>query len=126
MEKYTKLTLDEMIRRKEQVMAAKKKPAKRELYIESLDGVITIAEQPRSVFADIQEMSASEADAYAILQGVVEPDLKKLASEYGCAEPTEIVDIIFKAGEVGKISVAIAEISGANSNTVTTVKDIKN
>lgn len=126
MDRHTKLTLDEMIRRKEQVMAAKKKPAKRELYIESLDGTITIAEQPRSMFADLQEMSAADADAYAVLQSVVEPDLKKLASEYGCAEPTEIVDIIFKAGEVAKIAGAIAEISGGNNNTVTTVRDIKN
>ena len=41
-EKHTRLTLDEMIRRSEQVKEAKSKNKTKELYVESLGGTITI------------------------------------------------------------------------------------
>ena len=47
-EKHTRLTLDEMIRRSEQVKEAKSKNKTKELYVESLDGTITITKPTRS------------------------------------------------------------------------------
>ena len=50
-EKHTRLTLDEMIRRSEQVKEAKNKNKTKELYVESLDGTITITnkqDKPRN------------------------------------------------------------------------------
>lgn len=127
MTKVTKLTLEEMIRRKEQILEAKKIPKKQELYIESLDGSITITEPTRADIIDAQGFDdAAQADPYLLLQIVEDPPLKKLAKEYGCDEPTDIVDIIFKAGEVGKISQAAMKLAGFDENTVKPVKGIKN
>lgn len=127
MKNYTKLTFEEMIRRKEQILESKKKKATEELYIESLGGTITITEPDRGTVIDSREMDdAAEADAYFLLQVVTEPPLQRLAKEYGCAEPTEIVDIIFKGGEVGAISKKALELAGYNDEAVKPIKEIKN
>lgn len=75
-EKITKLTLDEMIRRAEQVKEAKSKNNTKELYIESLDGTIVLSKPTRSQVADALDMGSSESDAYLIYECVKEPSLK--------------------------------------------------
>ena len=52
-EKHTRLTLDEMIRRSEQVKEAKNKNKTKELYVESLDGTITITKPTRNQFPQV-------------------------------------------------------------------------
>ena len=47
MNKHTKITLQELIRRKEQMLESKAKPKTGTLYIKSLDGTITIEGQRR-------------------------------------------------------------------------------
>ena len=50
MNKHTKITLQELIRRKEQMLESKAKPKAGTLYIKSLDGTITI-ESPTASMA---------------------------------------------------------------------------
>lgn len=127
MDKKTKLTLDELIRRKAQMLEAKKKSKTEELYIKSLDGTITIKQLDRASISDAQGMdSVEEADAYFVLQSVVEPNLKDLAKEYGCDDPTEIIDIIFEPGEVSAIAKCGLELAGFKDGAVKPVSGIKN
>ena len=109
-EKHTRLTLDEMIRRSEQVKEAKNKNKTKELYVESLDGTITITKPTRNQVNDAMNMDASsgESDAYLVYECVTEPPLKnkQLQQAYGCQDPLDILDKIFEPGEVLNISKA--------------------
>ena len=125
MNKQTKITLQELLRRKEQMLEAKKTPKTAELYVKSLDGTITI-EGPTSALAkDAQEMD--NGDAYLVYQCVTEPCLKakELQEAYKCVEPMEIVEKIFDPGEIPQISVECLRLSGYIDG-VKVVDEIKN
>jgi len=112
MTKQKKITLQELIRRKEQMLEAKKTPKKAELYIKSLDGVITI-EAPTSALArDAQDMEAG--DNFLVYQCVVDPCLKskELQKAFECVEPMDIVEKLFDPGEIPQISVECLKLSG--------------
>lgn len=129
MDKKTKITLDELIRRKEQMLATKKQKKTCELYVESLDGVITVTEPDRSLVNDCRNMKSGEGDPYLLYQCVVEPDLKSKALQeaYECTTPTDIVDKVFAAGEIGQISTFILSLARYNSASVQKITDeIKN
>ena len=106
-EKHTRLTLDEMIRRSEQVKEAKSKNKTKELYVESLDGTITITKPTRNQVNDAMNMDATllqaNGIAYSGVYGkrVTEPPLKnkQLQQAYGCQDPLDILDKIFEPGE---------------------------
>lgn len=128
MNKNTKITLKELMARKEQMLEAKKNIKTKDLHVKSLDGVITIQSLEKSVIAEAQEMKSVDADAYAVYQSVIEPPLKagELQKEFGCVEPLEIVDKIFEPGEISQIAVEILKISGYEVETVTAIDDLKN
>lgn len=127
MDKKTKLTLEELVRRKVQMLEAKGKPKTEELYIESLDGTITITAPTRALVMDSQNMGDNaEADAYFVLQIVTDPPLTQVAKEYGVAEPIDIVDILFTPGEVSQIAQRGLALAGYNTESVRPVKEIKN
>ena len=127
MNKKTKLTLDELVRRKAQMLDAKAKQKTEELYIESLDGTVTITAPTRAIIMDAQGMDdVSVADAYFVLQLVTDPPLTQVAKEYGVAEPTDIVDILFTPGEVSQIAQRGLDLAGYNTDGVRPVKEIKN
>ena len=112
MKPQTKITLKELLRRKEQMLEAKKIPKTKELYINSLGGTITV-EGPTSALAkDAQEMD--NGDVYLVYQCVTDPCLKskELQEAYGCVEPMEIVEKIFDPGEIPQISVECLRLSG--------------
>ena len=119
-EKHTRLTLDEMIRRSEQVKEAKNKNKTKELYVESLDGTITITKPTINQVNDAMNMDASsgESDAYLVYECVTEPPLKnkQLQQAYGCQDPLDILDKIFEPGEVLNISKAALSFAGATGN----------
>lgn len=123
MEKYAKLTLDELVRRKEQMLAAKKKKQTKELYIPSLNSTITISEPSADVVRDCMDME-DDGDRYMCLQCVIEPRLNspKLREEFGCDEPMDIVDILLKPGEISQISAECIKLAGYGNG----VKEIKN
>ena len=95
MNKNTKITLEELIRRKEQMLEAKKKPKTASLYIKSLDGTINIESPSAALAREAQEMD--NGDAYMVYSCVTEPCLKskELQQAFGCVDPMEIVEKIF-------------------------------
>ncbi len=105
MDKNTKLTLAELLRRKEQMLEAKKIKKTVDLYVKSIDSVITIEEPDGALCRDANDMEAGEGDKYMCYECIKEPNLKsKDAQEaFGCAVPMDIVDIIFAPGEIPQI-----------------------
>lgn len=124
MNKETRLTLAELIRRKEQAAAAKNKRPCAELYIPSLDGTILIEAPSYDVVADAADMSARDGDKYLCYMCVKEPELKdaSLAEAYGCAQPMDAAEAVFMPGEISQIARKCMELAGFNNG----VKEIKN
>ena len=125
MNKQTKITLQELLRRKEQMLEAKKVPKTKELYINSLAGTITITGATSALAKDAQEME--NGDAYLVYQCVTDPCLKskELQEGFGCVEPMEIVEKLFDPGEIPQISVECLRLSGYIDG-VKAVDDVKN
>ena len=126
MNKHTKLTLKELVRRKEQVLESKKKKKTRDLYIKSLDAVITIEEPDAALARDAQEMD-EKGDNYIVYSCVIEPCLKskELQEAYECVEPMDIVEKVFAAGEIPQIAIECIKLAGFIDG-VKVVEDIKN
>lgn len=128
MDKQTKLTLDELIRRKMQIQEAKKKRKKTVVFIESLGGNITLIEPTKEMIKDIQEIDdVDKANKYAIYNCTIEPYLKsdKLQEEFECSEPYDIVDKLFSFSEIMQISSILNNMLGMDKG-VTVVEEIKN
>ena len=125
MNKNTKITLQELIRRKEQMHESKKQPKSATLFIKSLGGTITIESPTAALARDAQEMD--NGDAYMVYSCVTEPCLKskELQTEFGCVDPMEIVDKIFDAGEIPQIAVECLKLAGYVDG-VKVVNEIKN
>ena len=123
MNKTTKITLEELIRRKEQMLESKKKPKTETLYIKSLDGTITIESPTAAMAREAQDME--NGDAYMVYSCVTEPCLKskELRDAFGCVEPMEIVEKIFEPGEIPQIAVECLKLAGYIDG-VTNVIDI--
>ena len=87
MNKNTKITLAELIRRKEQMLESKKKPKTATLYIKSLGGTITIESPTSDLARDAQDMD--NGDAYMVYSCVTEPcrKSKELQTAFECVEP---------------------------------------
>lgn len=125
-----KLTITDLLERKEQLVSKKKKT--KELYLDQLDATITIEEPERSMVVDTIELGNEEnfdgnADDYMVYNIVVDPNLKDtdLQKAYDCKEPMDIVSRIFDIGTVTGIAKAGMALAGYNS-TVTPVDDLKN
>ena len=125
MSNKTKITLNELLRRKEQMLESKKTPKRAQVYVRSLDGTITIEAPPAALARDAQSMD--DADRYMVYQCVIDPNLKskELQDAYGCFEPMEIVDKIFDDGEVPQISLECLRLAGY-IESVKAVDEIKN
>lgn len=125
MNKQTKITLDELIRRKEQMLESKKKAKTGTLYVKSLDGTITIQSPTSAMAKESQDMD--NGDAYIVYSCVTEPCLKakELQEAFGCVDPMEIVDKIFEPGEIPMIAVECLKLAGYIDG-VKVVDDLKN
>lgn len=126
MDKVTKLTLDELMRRKEHMLETKKTRKKKELYIESLDASITITAPDRTMVTDTLGMPDYDKAAYLAYECVTEPSMKKAAKEFGCDIPMNVVDIVFEPGEVEQISTFALELAGYKEGKVKPVEEVKN
>jgi hypothetical protein len=62
----------------------------------------------------MRDGDSSRSDTHMTYNCVVEPNLKdeQLQKGFGCAEPTEIVDLLFKAGEITAISGHCLDMAG--------------
>ena len=125
-----KLTLTDLMKNKEQYQV--KEDVTEELYIARLGASITIRKPERSLCIEAIQMANDEeqnekADPYMIYNIMVEPNLKdqQLQKEFGCVEPTDIVEKIFEAGEMVQISKAGLELAGYHKG-IDKVKDLKN
>lgn len=125
-EQIKKLTLEDLIAKKEQVLAIKKKT--QELEIKSLGGSITIKSATTDIISDAISKGGHEADVYAVYNCVIEPNLKdkKLQDAYECFEPIDIVDKLFSNGDASFIAEQIMKLSGYNTNNITVVDNLKN
>lgn len=124
MDKNTKLTLAELIRRKEQVLDSKRRQATKELFIPSLNATITVEAPTAAIARDANSMPDGEGDIYMCYQCIKEPNLKapELTAEYECIQPMDIIEKIFLPGEIPQISVECMRLAGYGNG----VKEIKN
>lgn len=125
-----KLTLTDLIKNKEQYQV--KADTKEELYIERLGASITIRKPERSLCLEAFQMArddkqADKADPYMVYNVIVEPNLKdsKLQTEFGCVEPTDIVEKLFESGEIAQIAGTAMKLAGYNTE-IKAVADLKN
>lgn len=112
-----KLTVAELIERKEQLKQRKKRQII--LHIDSIDAEITVQEASHAVATESIEMATDPnrsdgADVHVVYHCVFEPNLKdpELQRSFGCAEPTDIVNLIFLPGEVAAISGHALQLAG--------------
>ena len=114
MNKNTKLTLAELLRRKEQMIDSKKTKKTLDLYVSSIDAIITIEEPDGALCRDANDMEPGEGDKYMCYECIKEPNLKaKDAQEaFGCAVPMDIVDVIFAPGEIPQIAIECMKLTG--------------
>lgn len=125
-----KLTLTDLMKNKEQYQV--KNDVTEELYIPRLDASITIRKPERSLCIEGFQMAndkeqGGKADPFIVYNVVVEPNLKdsKLQKEFGCIEPTDIVEKIFECGEIAQIAKAGLDLAGYG-NGIDKVKNLKN
>lgn len=106
------ISIAELIEKKEAIEASKK--AKYD--VETSAGTMTVKLPTRAFI--LEALALDDPDSYIIVNSVVEPDLKdsKLLKAYGCLEPTDIVDKIFEAGEIGALSMHILKLVGNRKN----------
>lgn len=114
-------SIAQLIEMKEQIK--EKKHAVHTMHIDSLDTDVKYKPASRPQIIQARKMDDVDADPYLVYSHIVEPDLKdqRLQDAYNKgSEPFQIVDKLFAANEVGKLSLAICGLGG------TTVKDVKN
>lgn len=112
-----KITIADLIEQKEQIK--KRKAKTMTLYVESLDGHITVREPDKSIAVEALTMAHDDtrnemADPYLVYHCVIEPDLKdaSLQQAYGCAEPIDIVTMLFRQGEIAAIGGHALHLAG--------------
>lgn len=108
------VSIQDLIKNKEKIQARKNK-----LYdLEIPDfGTVTIKQPTISLIMEAQNME-SNSDQYIIYETFVSPNLKdkELQKEFECTEPTDIVNKIFKIGEIAYIGRAIMKCAGFNKD----------
>ena len=114
MNKNTKLTLAELLRRKEQMLESKETKKTLDLYVKSIDAVITVEEPSGALCRDANDMEPGEGDKYMCYECIVEPNLKdaEVQKQFGCTNPMDIVDVIFAPGEIPQIAIECMKLSG--------------
>nr|DAZ62437.1 MAG TPA: tail assembly chaperone protein [Caudoviricetes sp.] len=114
MNKNTKLTLAELLRRKEQMLESKETKKTLDLYVKSIDAVITVEEPSGALCRDANDMEPGEGDKYMCYECIVEPNLKdaEVQKQFGCTNPMDIVDVIFAPGEIPQIAIECMKLAG--------------
>ena len=108
------ISVQDLIKNKEKIQARKNKYY--DLEIPDF-GIVTIKQPTMDLIIEAQNME-SNSDQYIIYESFVSPNLKdkELQKEFECTEPTEIVNKIFKIGEIAYIGKAIMECAGFNKD----------
>lgn len=126
-----KLTIADLLAQKENLKKKKKRTLT--LYVESLDAEIVIQEPSRALALEAIEMAQDDsrsdiADPHLLYHTVIEPNLKdaELQKAFGCAEPMDIVDMIFRPGEIGSIAGHALQLAGYGKGVRKIDEEIKN
>ncbi|UED78052.1 hypothetical protein [Brevibacillus sp. DP1.3A] len=126
-----KITIADLIAQKERIK--KRKAKTMTLYVESLDGEIIVQEPEKSISVEaltmVQDDTRSEmADTFLAYHCVIEPNLKdvSLQQAYGCAEPTDIVNMIFRQGEISAIGGHALQLAGYATGVRKVETELKN
>ncbi|BBI32488.1 phage tail assembly chaperone [Cohnella abietis] len=124
------VTIQQLLEQKEQLK--KKQKRKQRLFIESLDGEIVIQEPDRAIALEGVEMAqgdrADYADVHIAYHSVIDPNLRdpELQKAFGCSEPTDIVNLIFRAGEITAISGHALQLAGFGQGVRKVDETVKN
>ncbi len=115
-----KLTIANLIAKKEEIQARKLKTAE----IETEIGIIRITAPSRALALEAAELGQDGGDEYLIYHCIKEPCLKdaKLQEAYGCIEPMDIVGQLFCPGEITAIALEIMRLAGYNNGTISLVR----
>lgn len=126
MSKDTKLTLETLIAKKEQLDTTKIKIAK--VYIKRLDAYITVSKPNIELINDSLGLKTSfESDKHLVSKSIVEPKLNddELMKAYGCRTAKEVLEKIFEVGEIQSMAQELMAIAGYK-DSVTLVDNLKN
>lgn len=120
------ISIKDLIAKKDEI----KKNKQAQYDLETSIGTVTVKQATQGLIAEALDLSdRKEADKYIVYNSIAAPDLKDktLLDAYGCVEPLDIVNALFKSGEVGSISRKICEVSGYGSNIEAKVhEEVKN
>ena len=121
------VTIAELIAQREQL-----KNKRKEIYdLDTSVGTIVVKQPTLKLIEDVMKIEGDgrQSDIELIYESVVEPNLKDkdLQQAYGCVAPSDIVPMLFKAGEIGSIASAIMRSAGYGKTLETRVhEEVKN
>ena len=105
------VSIAELIANRDQI-----KNKRKETYdIDTSIGTITVKQPSVKLIEDVLKIEGGrQSDIELIYESVIEPNLKDkdLQQAFGCTAPSDIVPLLFKAGEIGSIASAIMRCAG--------------
>ena len=105
------VSIAELIANRDQI-----KNKRQETYdIDTSIGTITVKQPSVKLIEDVLKIEGGrQSDIELIYESVIEPNLKDkdLQQAFGCTAPSDIVPLLFKAGEIGSIASAIMRCAG--------------
>lgn len=98
------------------IVKVKALPAKR--FTELVSGI-------REKDGAVDTAKAYDANVKIALAGMVDPSMKDkdLMEKFDCSTPAQLIEKLFRGGEIGAIADAITELSGFGGDTVEEVKN---
>lgn len=120
-----KLTLDDLISKKEEFKNKKNKEVK--IFVDELDGYIIAKKPGRKEILAAREMGA-DGDCFLVYDSVLEPNFKseELQKAFEISSPMDIIREIFLEGTITNIAQILIESAGYKEGTVKIVDEIKN
>jgi len=124
-----KLTITDLLKEKEKYQV--KEGVTEDLFISRMGASVTLEKPNRSLCIEALSMKdengETDGDVFLVYNTIIEPNLKdsELQKEFGCVEPTDIVEKIFEPGEIVGISGRALELAGYG-DSVSSVDDLKN
>lgn len=81
-------------------------------------GVVTVKTPSKALMVETLERDGEEQAKYLVYNSVTAPNLKDsgLIKAYECTEPFDIVDKLFKPGEISTMGVKLMSFAGFNQN----------
>lgn len=126
-ESIKKLTLADIISKKDQIMDGKKKIGN--VLIPSLGGYIVVEKPDRELIADANEITGGmESNVHLVYNCIVDPNLKdkETIDAFGVHTPKELVQVLLNDGEISDVADALMKLAGYGDTGIKLVTDLKN